>query len=440
MIRETVQRFLAASARRAIRREKPTIVAITGSVGKSTAKKAIAAALGACEPGSDVRASHKNYNNEYGVPFTVLAVNAPGRDPFAWVRVLWRAFWVGWGFGRIKGKTLVLEMGADRKGDLAWLTSIAPPDISVVTAVAPAHAEYIGTLEDIATEKATLVRVLPKDGLAVLNADDPRVTAMRKETKANAVYVGESEGSDVRIRDVRITTDTDTRGHAMPRGLEVALEDGASMVRFELVGTIGHPQAWAAGAALAVARAFHIAPELAVERLTRDYHGIAGRTRIIPGIKYTSLIDDTYNAASPTAVTSGLHDVASIAVDKGSQRRIAALGDMRELGAYSDDAHRTVGREVAEGGFDLLVTCGTLARAIATSAREAGMPEGSVLSFDSTEEGGRALQTLIRPGDIIYVKGSQGSRMEKVVKELMAEPLQAPFLLVRMTEEWARTS
>ncbi|HWR00044.1 MAG TPA: Mur ligase family protein, partial [Candidatus Methylomirabilis sp.] len=344
---------------------------------------------------------------------------------------------------RIGAKTLVLEMGADHQGDLAWLIGIARPDVAVITAVAPAHAEYIGTIDEISREKATLVRSLPKSGLAVLNADDPRVTAMHKEAEADATYVGESEGSDVRLRDVTVSTETDEYGHVMPRGIEVVLEVGAAappnagqVVRFELQGTIGHPQAWAAGAAIAVARALDVLPEKAVERLKRDYHGIAGRTRIIPGIKFTALIDDTYNAASPTAVVSGLRDVASIPIEKPSQRRIAALGDMRELGAYSDDAHRTVGHEVAAQGFDMLVTCGTLARAIASAAREAGMPDGTVMSYDSTEEGGMALQSLLQSGDIVYVKGSQGSRMEKVVKELMAEPLQAPFLLVRMTQDW----
>jgi UDP-N-acetylmuramoyl-tripeptide--D-alanyl-D-alanine ligase len=436
MIAKTIKSFLAASARRAIKRDKPLIVAITGSLGKSSAKEAIAAALGAFEPGSDVRASLKNYNNEYGVPFTVLNVSTPGRDPIGWIKILWRALWVGWGFGRIRAKTLVLEMAADRKGDLAWLTGIAAPHVSVMTSIAPAHAEYLGSLEEIASEKATLIRTLGKGGLAVLNADDARVTAMRKETEANAVYVGESEGSDVRIRDVRITSETDERGHVVPRGIEVAVDLGSQAVRFELQGTIGRPQSWAAGFALAVASHLKIPTELAILRLQRDYHGIAGRTRIIPGIKYTTIIDDTYNAASPSAVVSALRDVASIPLDKSVQRRIAAFGDMRELGAYADEAHRTVGHETAAQGFDVLVTCGTLARGIAAAAREAGMPEESIMSFDMTAEAGLYLQKIIREGDMILVKGSQGSRMEKVVKELMAEPLQAPFLLVRMTADW----
>lgn len=436
MITKLIQRFLAAASRRAIRREHPTIVAITGSVGKSSVKEAIGVALGAHESGSDVRMSLKNYNNEYGVPFTVLNVKAAGRDPLAWSRILVRALWLGWGWGNIGAKTLVLEMGSDRKGDLAWLTGIAPPDIAVVTAIAPAHAEFFGTIEDVATEKATLVRALGKKGLAVLNIDDARVTAMRRDIAGDAVYVGEAEGSDVRVHDARIASETDERGHVLPRGLEVALETNGQVYRTELRGTIGRPQAWAAAAAVAVAQRLRIPVDTALSRLHRDYHGIPGRTRIIPGIKYTILIDDSYNAASPTAVLSGLRDVATIEVSKGTQRRIAAIGDMRELGDYSAEAHRIVGAEVATLGFDALICCGTLARAIGDAAIAAGMPEQAVTRFDGSEPAGRFLQDLIRPGDIVFVKGSQGSRMEKVVKELMAEPLQAPFLLVRMTSDW----
>ena len=394
-------------------------------------------ALGAREAGSTVRASLKNYNNQYGVPFTILNVHAAGRDPLAWAIILLRALWIGWGWGTIGCKTLVLEMGADRKGDLAWLVGIAPPDIAVITAIAPAHAEFFGSIEEVAEEKSVLLRALRKDGCAVLNADDARVTAMRKETEANAIYVGESEGSDVRVHDAQIITETDERGHAIPQGIAVAIELDGRVSRTELRGTVGRPQAWAAAAALAVARQLDVPVETAFARLARDYHGIPGRTRIIPGIKYTTLIDDSYNAASPTAMVSGLRDVAAITLDKGTQKRIAALGDMRELGEYTDEAHRTVGHEVAALGFDVLVTCGTLARAIANAASEAGMPQPAIMSFDDVESAGVYLQRIIHSGDIIFIKGSQGSRMEKMVKELMAEPQQAPFLLVRMTSDWA---
>lgn len=437
MLKRLIISFLAASAGRAIRREKPTVVAITGSYGKSSAKEAIATAVGAREAGSLIRATPKNYNNEFGLPFTVLGVQAPGKDPLKWFHTLVRALWVGWGFGHIGAQTLILEMGADHLGDLAWLVRIAPPHIAVVTAVAEAHSEFFGSIDEVAKEKSVLVKALGKDGIAVLNNDDPRVTAMRKDVAGEALYFGFSEGADVHVRSAEPDIETDADGRVSPTGIRVEIETGERHESLLLKGTIGRPQAWSAAAALAVAKTFDIPASKAIERLEKDYHGIAGRTRIIPGIKQTVIIDDSYNAASPHTVISALRDLSAIPVSS-NQRRIAALGDMRELGAYSEEAHRSVGEEVAKSGLDALVTCGTLARAIGESAIAHGMDPSKVMSFDASPEAGRYLQDMISSGDIILVKGSQGSRMEKVVKELMAEPLEAPFLLVRMSDEWQK--
>lgn len=439
MVKKWIIAFLAASTRRAIRRDKPAIIAITGSFGKSSAKEAIATALGAFEPGSSVRATRKNYNNEFGVPFTILNVSAPGKDPVKWLLVLWHACWIGWGLGRIGAHTLVLEMGADHPGDLAWLVQIAPPQLSVVTSVGEAHSQFFGTVDDVAREKSTLVRVLPKNGIAVLNNDDPRVTAMRKQFEGEAIYFGFSVGSDIHVQGVEIETQTTDEGYVFPIGLHVEISERGRKYDLHLKGTVGRPQAWSAAAALAVAKAFHVPLQEAINRLEREYHGISGRTRIIEGIKKTILIDDSYNAASSATVISALRDLEQIPV-AGEQRRIAALGEMLELGGYSEDAHRSVGEQVVRSGVDILVVCGTLARTIAEQAQSFGMDASKIYWFATSDQAGRFLQDLIHSGDVILVKGSQGSRMEKIVKELMAEPLQAPFLLVRMSDEWQKIS
>lgn len=437
MIKKWIIAFLAASVRRAIRREKPMIIAITGSFGKSSAKEAIAIALGASEHGASVRATKKNYNNEFGVPFTVLNVSAPGKDPVKWVLVLWRALWIGWGFGRIGAQTLILEMGADHPGDLDWLVSIAPPHLSVVTSVGEAHSQFFGTIDDVAKEKATLVRILPKNGIAVLNNDDPRVTAMRREFEGEAIYFGFSIGSDVHVKSAEIDTQMTEEGFAFPVGISVQIIESDRTYDLHLKGTVGRPQAWSAAAALAVAKAFKVPLQVAIDRLEREYHGISGRTRIIDGIKKTVIIDDSYNAASPATVISALRDLEQVPIIE-PQRRIAALGEMRELGGYSDDSHRSVGEEVVRSGVDILVLCGTLARTIEEQAKKFGMDASKIHWFATSDQAGRFLQDLIHSGDVILVKGSQGSRMEKIVKELMAEPLQAPFLLVRMSDEWQK--
>lgn len=429
--------FLASVARRAIRHEKPTIVAITGSYGKSSAKEAIATAMGAGEAGSVVRASIKNYNNQFGVPFTIFSISAPGKDPLKWLVVFLKAIWIGWGFGKIGAETLILEMGADRPGDLDWLVRIAPPNVSVITAVAECHSEYFGSLDDIAKEKGTLVRALKEKGIAILNNDDPRVTAMRREFTGEAKYFGFSEGADVRVLSTELFSETDERGNIHPMGIEVVIEVDGKNFPLRLHGTIGRPQALACASAIAVSRVFGITVQQAIERLERDYHGIAGRTRVIPGIKYTTIIDDSYNAASPNTVISAINDMTGVNILE-HQRRIVALGDMRELGEYSDAANASVGKAVAEGKIDVLVVCGTLGAGIADSAIANGMNLDRVFFRENSADAGLFLQEIIEPGDVILVKGSQGSRMEKVVKELMANPLEAPFLLVRMNDEWQK--
>ncbi|MFA5129905.1 MAG: UDP-N-acetylmuramoyl-tripeptide--D-alanyl-D-alanine ligase [Patescibacteria group bacterium] len=437
MVKRFLINILASAAHRVVEREKPTVVAITGSFGKSSAKEAIAAVLGAHEPGSRVRYSTKNYNNEFGLPFTIFGVSAPGHDPIKWLRVLGGAFWLGWGWGKMNADVLVLEMGSDRPGDLAWLTKIVRPNVAVITSVGMSHAEHFGSIDAIANEKATLVRALAENGIAILNNDDSRVTAMRKEFSGEAVYFGFSEGSDIRIQHADIVTAEDEFGHNIPQGIGVTIEEQGKAHDFLISGTIGRPHALAVSAAIAVGKAFDIPIQTAIERLERDYRGMPGRTRIIQGIKHTIIIDDSYNASSPKTILSVLYDIERIPLADG-QRRIAAIGEMRELGQYSESAHREVGAKVAHANIDILVCCGTLAPVIAEAAIANGMDASRVHTFANSLEAGRFLQNEIKSGDLILVKGSQGSRMEKVVKELMAEPLQAPFLLVRMSDEWQK--
>lgn len=437
MIKKILIKVFATAARRVLAREKPTVIAITGSYGKSSVKEAVAIALGAHEPGSRVKYSTKNYNNEFGLPFSIFGVSAPGRDVIKWIRILLIALWMGWGWGKIRADVLVLEMGADHPGDLAWLTSIAHPNISVITSVGESHAEHFGSIEEIAKEKATLVRVLSEGGAAVLNNDDPRVTAMRKEFSGEALYYGSSEGSDVRVLHTGVVSETNESGQEIPQGIKIILQEKGKEEECELRGTIGRPHAIAAACGIAVARLFDIPSQKAIERLERDDHGMPGRTRIISGIKGSVIIDDSYNAASPRTVVSLLEDASRIELANG-QRRIALLGEMLELGAYSEAAHREVGEAVVANRIDMLVVCGTLATAIGDAAFVAGMDRSQIRSCRTSDEAGKMLREEIKSGDIVLVKGSQGSRMEKAVKELMAEPQQAPFLLVRMSDEWQR--
>lgn len=429
-MKTALQHYLGACVRRAIRREKPRIKVVAGSVGKSSTKEAVGVALGAYENGSGIRVSAKNYNNELGVPLTILNRPAPGKSPLAWAGLLWQATLVGSRLKKVGVHTFVLEYGTDRPGDLEYLVSLAPPDLAVLTAIGAEHTEFFGSVDKVAEEELSVVRSLRKGGVAVLNADDSRVMEGKRMTEASIVTFGESPESEVRLLSSHLVVDEQQPEDA---GLEVKITAIGKTVEFRLKGVFGKPHAMAAAAAIAVAFAADEDVHEAAERL-RKYSGLPGRTRLIAGIKRTMLLDDSYNS-SPLAALSAVRDLSAYPVAEGA-KRIAAIGDMLELGALAEEAHAELGREIAKSGIDMLVVCGTLAHTVADAARQAGMPEESVFIFGRSPEAGLFIQEKMRQGDAVLIKGSQGARMEKITKELMAHPEHAADLLVRQTSEW----
>ncbi len=449
-----LEQWLAKAARRTIARERPLIIAITGTVGKSSTKQAIGALLHAQEIGSRTRVSAKNYNNELGVPLTVFGMSAPGRSIVAWLRLLSRAFVISFGWQSTGVRTFVLEMGADQPGDLAHLVSIAPPNISVITAVtpddpsvAPVHLEHYPSIDAVAEEKSTLVRAVAPGGTIILNADDMRVFAMRHLTQAHALTYGETDAADVRLVSSHVVMRVGDHG-MIPSGLEMEINCFNRVQKVFIPGIFGRSIAYAVCAALAVAEAMDIHLD-AAQHLTRYFEPLPGRTRIIPGIKDTTLLDDSYNA-SPAAVLSAIHDLEQMSLQE-SQRRIVCVGEMRELGPKSRDAHRMIGAEVAKQRIDLLVACGTLAPAMQEGALANGMREDQIKIFDDTLEAIPFLHDWIKPGDLLLAKASEGPlpssaqwnkvpgiRMERIIKALMAEPLRAQELLCRQEGGWKR--
>lgn len=419
--------FLGWCARRAVRRETPRVIVVSGSVGKTTTKEAIAVAMGAYEPGSSVRVAPENYNNELGVPLTIFQKKAPGKSLFAWAGVLIRAVALACGIRPIGASTLILEYATDRPGDIAYLLTIAKPSVAVVTAIGAEHTEYFQTIDAVEQEELSLLRGLDADGIAVLNADDPRVMKGKMVAKAKIVTFGEQHGADVKLE--RMAQESE--------GIEVRYVSLSHAVTFHLNGVFGRPPALAVAAALAVAY-FHFDMDLGdvVERLKTRFHGVPGRARLIPGIKHTTLLDDSYNS-SPLAALSALRDLAGMPMDERS-KRIAALGDMLELGPLADTAHEELGEAAATNKVDVLVLCGILAPAVRDGAIRAGMDENAVFHFPTSAAAGLFIQHKLKKGDVVLIKGSQGVRMEKITRELMAEPERAQELLCRQYGKWMK--
>lgn len=420
-----LQSALAFLARTVLARYKPKIVAVAGSVGKTSTTRAAAAALARSFA---TRGSAKNHNNEIGVPLTILGeAQSGGRSPLAWAGILWRGFRLA--FGPVRGypRVLVLEMAADHPGDLAHLISIAPPDVAVLTAIAEEHTEFLGDLDGVAEEEGTVVRALRAGGVAVLNADDARVAALGAAAP-EAVTFGFAQGADVRAE------------RAEP---ELAL--GTVFTRFDLViggkrypvtlpNALGDGHVYAALAGAAVGRALGLEPSVLPFGLA-EYQAPPGRLRVISGIQGATLIDDTYNS-SPRAAELALRTFRRLPAKPG-QRRLAVLGDMLELGALTEEAHRRIGAFAASSGLDMLVGVGPASARLCAAAKEAGVPEDRVAWFPNSAEASVFLQGHLQAGDLVLIKGSQGMRMEKTVKALMAEPDRAEELLVRQAKAWA---
>ncbi len=443
----SLQTWLCKKAAKTLAREKPLVIGVTGSVGKSTTKQAIGAMLQADLPENAIRIPEASYNNELGLPLTVFGHDAPGRSPWAWLSLVADAWLTAAGLRKTGMRVFVFEMGADKPGDIDYLATIAPPDIAVLTAVTaedptliPVHAANYPSVDALVEQKAALIKRLKPGGIAILNADDKRVFTMRHQTPEHVLTFGEADGTDVRIVSKAIMTEPGPYGN-VPTGLRVSLEMYEDHFDAVIPGVYGTSVAYAFAASAALGAGLDL-PIEQMKEFDEHFHPAPGRARIIPGIKHTTLFDDTYNA-SPASVIQSLKDLGTIPTAAG-QRKIACLGEMRELGEKAEAMHRRIGAETAKAGIDVLVCCGIFGAAMAEGANANGMKPEQVHVIGDTPEAGLFIQEMLKPGDIVLAKSSQGTlaakgvRMERVIKELMAEPARASELLVRQSAVWLR--
>lgn len=421
--REIVTKILIAEAQLLLKRRKPIIIAVTGSVGKTTTKDAIYAAIKNHAP---ARKSEKSYNSELGVPLTILGLSNAWSNPFLWAKNLLDGLMVAL-FAKEYPKVLVLETGIDRPGDMSRMMSWLTPDIAVLTRLpsVPVHVEFFASPEEVIQEKMKLVEALRPDGVVVYNHDDTIIQKQLPNILQKTVGYSRYLKSDFNGSSDQIIYNDD-----LPVGVEFTAEHHDEKETVRVTGTVGTQQMYAGLAALAVADVLEISLAEAAEGLA-TLQPPNGRLRIIPGIKSTILIDDTYNS-SPIATEQALQTLNEL---KYAKRKIVVLGDMLELGRYSSSEHKRLGQMVPPIA-KRLITVGVRARKFADGALDAGMPEENILQYDGARRAGRELQNFIQPGDVILIKGSQGVRAERIVEEIMAEPDRASELLVRQDQAW----
>lgn len=425
--------ILRWEARIVLRKFKPKIIAVTGSVGKTSTKDAIFAVLA---KHYHVRKSQKSFNSEIGLPLTILGLKNAWNSPAAWVLNIFDGLMLIL-FGKHYPEWLVLEVGADRPGDIRSLVSWLRVDVVVITRLpeTPVHVEFFDSPEAVIAEKAALIECIRPGGTLVLFADDPRTHALERHEPfpdAKVVLFGFSDACDVRGSDFSLVRGASVgRKKGLPIGMSATVTVAGESAPVEIVGAIGAHAFLPGIAAAAVGHALGLPLQVVLEGLA-GYQPPPGRMRLIPGLKGSLIIDDTYNS-SPAAVEAALETLAAIK----PKRAIAALGDMLELGRHSAQAHRAAGTQAAKA-CNLLLTVGFRARDIAQGALDNRMKDEKIYQYQDARKAGADLKNWVGEGDVVLVKGSQSMRMERIVEELMLEPEHASRLLVRQEREWKR--
>ncbi len=421
-------KILAFFAKKIIKKYQPKIIGITGSVGKTSIKESLNFVL---SKKFKVRASIKNYNNEFGLPLSIIGRESAGKNIFSWIKIFFYASTLLIFKDQDYPEILVLEMGIDREGDMDYLLSIVKPDIGIISNISHSHIEYFGSLEKIKKEKIKLVKNLKKDSLAILNFDNKYLKGLDRDIKCKTIYYGLEPGADLLAKDINFILPRDLSGDSF-YGLNYKLDYKGSVLPINLSKMISHPFIYSSLAAIAVADYLGL-NLIDIAKILNEMPTIAGRMNIIKGVKNSLIIDDTYNS-SPESSLSALDALSKTQLDKAN--KIVVLGDMLELGHYSEDGHALVGKKVASSGVDILFLIGERSRDIGRSAIKAGFNKNNIFTFARASDAIESIKNKISFGDLILVKASQGLRLEKIVKDIMLEPEKAKDLLVRQSQEW----
>jgi UDP-N-acetylmuramoyl-tripeptide--D-alanyl-D-alanine ligase len=428
-LKKVVIAALTWEATFALRKYKPKIITITGSVGKTTTKDAVYSAISST---FSIRKSEKSITPEIGVPLTILGLPNGRSNPFLWLKNIVEGF-IFIIFPFKYPKWLVLEIGAERPGDIETITKWLKPHIVIITRFGktPAHIEAFPSIEDLINEKGQLAYALNEKGILIYNNDDERVVAFSKGILHKKIAYGFVIGSEVHASNETILyAPYENSEIEFPEGMSFKINYEGISIPMRIDGALGKQHIYPALAAFTIGVSLGISADTMRAALAK-YIPPRGRMRLISGNKTTLIIDDTYNS-SPVAVHAALTALYEL---KTLGRKIVVLGDMLELGNYSIDEHKKAGA-FATKIANILITVGVRARGIAEGALDAGMDENKILQFETATEAGRFLETIINQGDIILVKGSQAMRMERVVEEIMANPEQKENLLVRQSGQW----
>lgn len=392
------QKVLWLRARDYLKRYQPLLIGVTGSTGKTLTKEAIALAL---KDHRHVRVSPQSYNTPIGVALSILGVSAP-YSRWGWVRLLSRSLVRE--VSRPEPDTIILELGADRPGDIGFLVKQARITIGVVTNISSTHLRLFTSKEMVAHEKMALITSLPRDGFAILNQDDPLVAHMHTHTPATVIWYGTSRETHIGlVRAERLSTG----------GFALEVTVNGQHYELSLRNIIARHQLGSVLAALAIASALKISTKQAIANL-QNLIPPPGRMRLFVGKRGSGLIDDSYNA-SPEATLAALQTLKELP----GRRKIAILGDMLDLGSETISWHEKIGEQAASIA-DIFIGVGQQMRH--AQARALRTQNVDCHHFEDSRDVGKWLIDFLRPGDLVLIKGSRAMHMEHVTKRLLANP------------------
>lgn len=430
--------ILITESRLILWKYKPKVVAITGSVGKTSTKDAVYAVLSGV---AYVRKSEKSYNSEIGLPLTILGCPNGWNNPSVWFQNIFKGLWLFIAPHKYP-EWLVLEVGIGKPDDMKQTASWLKTDAVIITAIGetPVHIEFFKSRDHLIEEKSQLIKTLKKDGLLVLNADDEAVLGMKTKSKNRVITYGFKEGADVLgSADSIFYADSNSNAPTQqgePQGIVFRVDEGGKSLPVIIEGVFGRNHVYASLASLALSFGLKFNILNAINAL-KNYDVPPGRMRLLKGINNSLVIDDTYNS-SPFACESALKTLGEVNPTHMGNilgRKIAVLGDMLELGKHTEEAHKNIGK-IAKENVEILIVVGPRAKSIKEGALIEGMNEKNIFELLNSREAGEFLKVFVQAGDLVLIKGSQGMRMERAVEAILFDQKNKEKLLVRQDPEW----
>jgi len=430
MLKNILQYILKLLARAIIKKYQPDMIGITGSVGKTSAKEAIDAVL---REKFKIRSSIKNYNNELGLPLTIIGATAAGKSLAGWLGVIIIAIRLIIFKDPDYPQILVLELGVDKPGDMDYLNQIVRLKLAVITTIGTSHLANFGSADKIRLEKKKILNTLDKkSGYAILNYDNDKVRDLAGQVDYQTITYGFDEGAILKATNFNYSfSGGDELTNLVGISFKIKYQD--AYIPVLLHGALSPSSVSAALAGAAVGFAYKM-NGIEISQALQKFTGPKGRMKLIPGFNHSMIIDDTYNA-SPQSTLAAIDTVARLDLPE-IKRRWFVLGDMLELGSDSERGHSEVGQRLAELKNAHLIIMGQEALYISLAARQNGLPETRIDHCSQHDEIIELLKRQLGPGDLVLVKASQGMRFEKIVAGIMANPETASQCLVRQEVSW----